>query len=156
MAYEFEIFGRWTVIVSIYHYDGTVAISHGGVEMGQGINTKAAQVCAYALGIPLESVTVKPSNNLISPNSLFSGGSITSEAVCYGILQACNLLLDRIKPYREKIKKASWKELIKECQKNYVDLTATFMYVCVIAVVTFLQLSIVQGTRLKLQTWKTT
>lgn len=127
MTYPFEIFGRWTVMVSIYHYDGTVAISHGGIEMGQGINTKAAQVCAYAFGIPMDSVSVKPSNNLISPNNLYSGGSITSEAVCYGVLQACNILLDRMKPYREKLKNPSWKELIRECQENFVNLSATYM-----------------------------
>lgn len=43
---------------------------------------QVAQVCAYALGIPLDFVSVKPSNNLISPNSTFTGNSMTSEAVC--------------------------------------------------------------------------
>lgn len=42
MAYPLEIFGNWPVFVSIYVGDGSVAISHGGVEMGQGINTKVS------------------------------------------------------------------------------------------------------------------
>ena len=32
----------YTVLVSIYAEDGTVAVSHGGVEIGQGINTKVS------------------------------------------------------------------------------------------------------------------
>lgn len=43
MPLRFEISWNgapYTVLVSIYAEDGTVAIAHGGVEMGQGINTK--------------------------------------------------------------------------------------------------------------------
>ena len=31
-----------TVLVSIYKKDGSVAITHRGVEMGQGVNTKVS------------------------------------------------------------------------------------------------------------------
>lgn len=75
--------GSISALVAIYHHDGTVAITHGGIECGQGINTKVAQVAAYALGIPLASISVKPTNNVQSANSLFTGTSSTSEMCCY-------------------------------------------------------------------------
>lgn len=83
MKYPQEYFGTYQAFVCIYQFDGTVAVSHGGIEMGQGINTKVAQVAAHVLGIPYEFVKVKPSNNLISANSFVTGGSQTSETVCY-------------------------------------------------------------------------
>lgn len=50
MEYPFEIFGPFSVFVSVYANDGTVAIAHGGTECGQGINTKVTHgiitVCA--------------------------------------------------------------------------------------------------------------
>lgn len=83
MAFDLAYKGTFTVIVSIYHTDGSVAVAHAGIEMGQGINTKVAQVCAYALGLRLEQVSIKPSNTLVSPNAANTGGSLTTEVVCY-------------------------------------------------------------------------
>ncbi len=36
--------------------DGSVLVNHGGTEMGQGLNTKVAQVVAHELGVGLERV----------------------------------------------------------------------------------------------------
>lgn len=83
MKYPLEYFGTYGIFIAIYHMDGTVAVSHGGIEMGQGINTKVAQVVAHCLGIPLEYVNIKPTNTLTAANTFISGGSITSEVVCF-------------------------------------------------------------------------
>ena len=35
---------NFSVLVSIYYADGSVAISHGGIEMGQGIHTRVCEI----------------------------------------------------------------------------------------------------------------
>ena len=44
-------------LVHVY-LDGSVLVNHGGTEMGQGLNTKVAQVVAHELGVPLTAVKV--------------------------------------------------------------------------------------------------
>ncbi|CAG9763262.1 unnamed protein product [Ceutorhynchus assimilis] len=128
MRFTLQVGLNYTTVVSIYNLDGGVAVSHGGIEMGQGINTKVAQVCAYKFGIPMEKVSVKPSYNVVTANSDLSGGSITSESVVYALIQACDVLLARIKPIRDKNPNATWEELIQLCYLNYVCLSANGFY----------------------------
>jgi xanthine dehydrogenase/oxidase len=40
MQYRFGIWGNYEVLIAIHHIDGSVSITHGGIEMGQGLNTK--------------------------------------------------------------------------------------------------------------------
>merc|ERR1719350_1345938 len=42
--------------------DGTVLVSHGGIEMGQGLHTKLAAVAATVLDIPLDAVYISETN----------------------------------------------------------------------------------------------
>ena len=44
-------------LVHVY-VDGSLLVNHGGTEMGQGLNTKVAQVVAHELGVSFEAVRV--------------------------------------------------------------------------------------------------
>ncbi|XP_052859784.1 uncharacterized protein LOC128267033 [Anopheles cruzii] len=128
MQFPMVPFGALHVVVSIYAKDGSVAITHGGIEIGQGINTKAAQVAAYTLGVPLEKIAMKPMSSLTSPNGAMSGGSGTSEVVCYAVKRACEMLNARIKPIQAEFKTASWDQITQICYSRDVDLSAMFQY----------------------------
>lgn len=56
-------------------------------------------MCAFALQLPLDMVTVQPSNNMASPNNFTTGGSLTSESVCYVSPEALvDLKLNKVDP----------------------------------------------------------
>lgn len=127
MLFPVIFFGNYSAMVSIYRGDGTVTVTTGGIEMGQGVNTKAAQVCAYELGIPVEKVSVLPSYSFVAANNIFSGSSIVSECVCYSIIKACKTLTERLKATKESLTNPTWFDVIKKAAEDQIDLTATYM-----------------------------
>ncbi|XP_011882440.1 PREDICTED: xanthine dehydrogenase-like [Vollenhovia emeryi] len=128
MKYFLDYFGQYDAMVSVCARDGTVCVTHGGIECGQGINTKVAQVAAYTLGIDLELVVVKPSNNLITPNNMVTAASITSDCCTYATIQACKEILKRLEPIRREMNNPNWQQLVFMAYQRDVDLCARHMY----------------------------
>jgi xanthine dehydrogenase large subunit len=57
VAFNLTHLNQAGALVHVY-VDGSILVNHGGTEMGQGINTKVAQVVAHELGVDLEHVRV--------------------------------------------------------------------------------------------------
>ena len=65
-------------LVHVYG-DGSVLVNHGGTEMGQGLNTKVAQVVAHELGVPFDAVRVTATDTQKIANTSATAASTGSD-----------------------------------------------------------------------------
>jgi xanthine dehydrogenase large subunit len=133
-------------LLNIY-MDGSVSVNHGGTEMGQGLNTKMAQVCADGLGISTPLVRVTGTDTQKVPNasatSASSGADINGAAIMNATLQ----MRQRLKPVAARMlcceadevtfagdhahgggKSVGWKALAKQAWLDRVGLSVTGFY----------------------------
>lgn len=82
-------------LVHIYT-DGSVAVSTGAVEMGQGVNTKLAQVAARALGIDVSRIRVESTNTLRVANTSPTAASAAADLNGHALRLACEALSARV------------------------------------------------------------
>jgi xanthine dehydrogenase large subunit len=82
-------------LVLVYQ-DGSVVVNHGGTEMGQGLNTKMAQVAADGLGVPLARVRVTGTDTQKVPNASATAASSGSDLNGAAIANACAQLRERL------------------------------------------------------------
>jgi xanthine dehydrogenase large subunit len=55
ISFNVKHFNQAGALVHVYN-DGSILVNHGGTEMGQGLNTKVAQVVAHELGVSSDLV----------------------------------------------------------------------------------------------------
>ena len=83
-------------LVHVY-LDGSVGISTGAVEMGQGVNTKMSQIAAQVFSIPSENIKIETTNTTRVANTSPSAASSTADLNGKALLKACNAILERLK-----------------------------------------------------------
>ncbi|WP_374029102.1 xanthine dehydrogenase molybdopterin binding subunit [Bdellovibrio bacteriovorus] len=95
IAFTARFLNQGNALVNV-HKDGTVQVSTGATEMGQGVNTKIQQIVAHAFGIPPQDVKVMTTstekNHNTSPTAASSGSDINGAAA----LKACVALQKRL------------------------------------------------------------
>ena len=83
-------------LINIYS-DGSIQVNHGGIEMGQGLNTKMLLVAAAELGVRPERIRVTPSNTSKIPNTSATAASSGSDLNGMAVKNAIDQMKDRIR-----------------------------------------------------------
>lgn len=94
-------------LVHVYT-DGSVAVSTGAVEMGQGVNTKIAQVAAKVFGLPIEMVKVHSTNTLRIANTSPTAASAAADLNGKATQIACEKILERLNEVAAELELESW------------------------------------------------
>uniref|UniRef100_A0A670I403 FAD-binding PCMH-type domain-containing protein n=1 Tax=Podarcis muralis TaxID=64176 RepID=A0A670I403_PODMU len=111
-------------LVHIY-LDGSVLVSHGGVEMGQGIYTKMLQVASHELKIPLSYIHPYETTSVTIPNAVVTAGSIGTEVNGKAVQNACQILRKRLEPIMKKNPQGKWEDWITKAYEESINLSAT-------------------------------
>ncbi|XP_060170001.1 abscisic-aldehyde oxidase-like [Lycium barbarum] len=121
--------------------DGSIVVEVGGIEIGQGLWTKVRQMTAYALGLIesswakdlVEKVRVIQADTLSVVQGGLTGASTTSESSCEAVRLCCNVLVERLTPLKKELQEQNgsvdWPTLIRQAQKQAVNLAANSYYV---------------------------
>nr|XP_039264202.1 indole-3-acetaldehyde oxidase-like [Styela clava] len=147
---------KYSTQVSIFRNDGSVVLSAGGIESGQGMYTKLMQVASYVLGAPMDLIRVKAPDLSMNPNSGPTAASMSSELCCKGIMECCKILKSRMDIVKEKLTDdMTWSDKISKCFENGVNLTSQYWvfnnsknivtYNCYGAALTEAELDIITG-----------
>lgn len=126
MAFPVTYLGNYGALVSICHGDGSVVVNIGGIEIGQGINTKMAQVAANEFKVPVEKVAVLAQYNFATPNNFATASSITTECCALAVQRCCQQILLRLAPVRATMLTATWEEVVFQADLQGILLQANY------------------------------
>ncbi len=130
-----------TALVHINKDDGSITVVHGGVEMGQGLNTKLAQLVAHEMNVPLGYVRIVRNNTDVISNAPATAASTGFDLNGGAVVMACRTLKKRLdavcdetrrrKPelgdlrlqWREK-----WQTIVQHAWTQRVNLSSSELY----------------------------
>ncbi|MEW2915224.1 xanthine dehydrogenase molybdopterin binding subunit [Leisingera sp. JC11] len=82
-------------LIHVYN-DGSIHLNHGGTEMGQGLNTKVAQVVADAFQVDFERIKITKTTTEKVPNTSATAASSGSDLNGMAALDAAEQIIARL------------------------------------------------------------
>uniref|UniRef100_A0A8C4LM03 FAD-binding PCMH-type domain-containing protein n=1 Tax=Equus asinus TaxID=9793 RepID=A0A8C4LM03_EQUAS len=112
----------------LVYTDGSVLLTHGGTEMGQGLHTKMVQVASRALKIPTSKIYISETSTNTVPNTSPTAASISTDLNGQAVYEACQTILKRLEPFKRKNPSGSWEDWVIAAYQDAVSLSATGFY----------------------------
>ncbi|XP_018426968.1 PREDICTED: aldehyde oxidase 1-like [Nanorana parkeri] len=122
-----KMFHQASASVHIYR-DGKVLVSHGGVELGQGLNTKVMQIASRELKVPLSHIYISGTSTEVVPNSLPTAGTIGTDVYGLAVKYACETLWQRLEPIVKNNPNGKWEDWVMGAFAQRLSLSATGFY----------------------------
>jgi xanthine dehydrogenase large subunit len=95
ISFNVNHYNQAGALVHVYT-DGSILVNHGGTEMGQGLNTKVAQVVAHELGVELARVRCSATDTSKVANTSATAASTGSDLNGKAAQDAARQIRDRL------------------------------------------------------------
>jgi xanthine dehydrogenase/oxidase len=127
LAFTARFLNQAAAMIHIYS-DGSIRISHGGTEMGQGLHTKMIQIVAHAFNVPMSLIHLSETRTDVVANTSPTAASVSSDLNGMALQDACSQILARLKPLMDENPEMNWKQLIKKAYFERINLCANGFY----------------------------
>lgn len=101
-----------SALVHVYT-DGSVRVSTAAVEMGQGVNAKLVRIASNIFSIDSERIKIDTTNTSRIANTSPTAASKGTDLNGYATIDACNLILERLKKVAKDVLSADDQSLIE-------------------------------------------
>ncbi|HUO85142.1 MAG TPA: xanthine dehydrogenase molybdopterin binding subunit, partial [Thermoanaerobaculia bacterium] len=95
ISFNTKFLNQANALVNVY-LDGTVQVSTGATEMGQGVNTKIRQLVADTLGVAIDDVLVMITSTEKNNNTSATAASSAADLNGKAAVDACNRIRQRL------------------------------------------------------------
>jgi xanthine dehydrogenase large subunit len=120
ISFNTKFLNQANALVNIY-LDGSVQVSTGATEMGQGVNTKIKQLVAEEFGIDPELVIVMITSTEKNNNTSATAASSAADLNGSAAVDACQRIKERMAAVAGD-QQLPWPELVKKCYLERVSL----------------------------------
>lgn len=127
ISFQADILMQGGVLLLVYS-DGSILLSLGGIEMGQGLFTKMIQVASRALDVDYNKIHISEMSSDKVPNSVPTAASISSDLYGMAVINACNIINERLTPYKGNNPNGKWEDWVSAAHVDRVHLAATGFY----------------------------